>query len=198
LRRPTTARCALVGALLAASCQARVVPDHPIGAVGGECESDGSCDSGLVCIDHRCVDPLANLCAGVGCSGHGSCTLDGKVPRCDCASGYHSKGTTCLADVAARLTWSPPRERADGTPLGTLAGYWVHYDTRPRATPGFSGYSLADDIGTPSCEPDDHGVTTCTYILESLPTGTWYFAVTSYDVLGNVSDLSNEVTREVP
>jgi hypothetical protein len=181
-----------------AGCPAKVASDQAIGAAGGACYADGRCDSGLVCSDRRCVDPLANLCTGVGCSGHGTCVLDGELPRCDCEPGYHSAGTTCLANVAARLAWSPPRTRADGMPLADLAGYWLHYGTRPRTTPGFSGYELADEIGTPSCGPDDHGVTTCTYILESLPAGVWYFAVTSYDALGNLSELSNEVTREVP
>ena len=184
--------------MLVAGCQAKVVPDQSIGTAGGACETNGACDSGLICISHTCVDPLANMCAGVGCSGHGSCVVDNGAPRCDCETDYHSYGTTCLYNVAARLTWTPPHARADGTPLADLAGYWINYGTRPRSTPGFAGYELADDVGVPDCGPNDQGATTCTYVINSLPTGTWYFAVTSYDVLGNVSDLSNEVSREVP
>ena len=181
-----------------AACQGEVVPDPSIGKTNGLCYADGTCDPGLVCIDRRCLDPVLGLCDGVGCGGHGTCVIDAGLARCECNSGYHAAQATCVGDAAARLQWSPPTQNADGTPLTDLAGYWVQYGSLPRATPGFAGYEMTSDVGMPDCGPDDQGVVTCTYAIDSLPTGTWYFAVTSYDVLGNVSDLSNEVSREAP
>jgi hypothetical protein len=197
--QPDTLRLALaVTVSLLAACHGKVVADPTIGKTDGACNTDGSCDVGLVCIDRRCIDPAVSLCDGVGCGGHGTCVIDAGAARCDCLSGYHASGANCIADAAARLQWSPPTENADGTPLCDLAGYWVQLGSRPRTTAGFAGYDMADDIGVPACGPDDHEIQICTYVIDSLPSGTWYFAVTSYDILGNVSDLSNEASRVVP
>ena len=38
-------------------------------------------------------------CAGVSCSGHGSCSADGSSASCTCDSGYHPQGPNCLADA---------------------------------------------------------------------------------------------------
>jgi hypothetical protein len=37
-------------------------------------------------------------CAGVTCSGHGTCSAPGGPPTCACAAGYHSIGADCAAD----------------------------------------------------------------------------------------------------
>jgi len=50
------------------------------------------------------VDP----CAGVDCSGHGTCTVDGLGPVCDCDPGYEPLGLTCVSstDPCAGITCS--------------------------------------------------------------------------------------------
>lgn len=39
-----------------------------------------------------------DACAGVTCSGHGTCYVDGTLPACDCDDGYHDSVLTCVAD----------------------------------------------------------------------------------------------------
>lgn len=40
-----------------------------------------------------------SVCAGVNCSGHGTCVDIGGSPACDCDSDYHAVGLTCVADT---------------------------------------------------------------------------------------------------
>lgn len=83
---------------------------------------------------------------------------------------------------SATLSWDAPTERTDGTPLGDLAGYTIHYGR-------MSGvYDYRIDVNTPGI---------ATYVVENLVPGDWYFAMTAYDSAGLVSDLSNEAQRHI-
>ena len=42
-------------------------------------------------------DPL-QACAGVTCSGHGTCVIGTSGAECSCDEGYHADGLSCLAD----------------------------------------------------------------------------------------------------
>jgi hypothetical protein len=80
---------------------------------------------------------------------------------------------------AATLDWMPPTENTDGSVLTNLAGYTVYYGT--------SAGNL-----TQSVKITNPGLTA--YTLSNLPTGTWYFAVTSYSSTGIESSRSGVVS----
>jgi hypothetical protein len=73
------------------------------------------------------------------------------------------------------LAWNPPTTNADGTPLAGLAGYIIHYGPSPGT------YVHSIDVGN---------VTECAV---ALPFGTWYLAVTAYNVQRGEGPYSNEI-----
>jgi len=87
------------------------------------------------------------------------------------------------ATGTATVSWSPPTERTDGTPLTDLAGYRVHY--------GKSSTDLATVITI-----DNPGITS--YVIEGLTSGSWYFATTAFDDQGMESDFSNVASKTIP
>ena len=83
--------------------------------------------------------------------------------------------------ASVTLEWEAPAIRADGSALNDLAGFRVYYGT----TPG--SYSNTIDIGV---------LNIC--VIDGLTAGdTYFFAVTSYDSLGNESEPSNEISRDI-
>jgi PA14 domain/Divergent InlB B-repeat domain len=78
------------------------------------------------------------------------------------------------------FTWIPPTTNSDGTPLKDLAGFKVYYGTASRT------YSKVINAGNVN-----------SYIVSNLSDGTYYFAVTAYNVVGNEGNFSNEVVRTV-
>lgn len=85
------------------------------------------------------------------------------------------------ATGTATLHWTPPATMTDGTPA-MLAGFRVRY--------GRSADALDRSI-----EVADAGSTSAT--VDSLASGTWYFAVTAYDAQGRESYPSNVATKVV-
>ncbi len=81
----------------------------------------------------------------------------------------------------ATLFWDPPTTNTDGSTLTDLGGYIVYYGTS-------SGqYDNMIDAGN-----------VITWNVANLPEGrNYYFAVTAYDIAGNESDFSNEVTKVI-
>ena len=80
------------------------------------------------------------------------------------------------------LSWDPPTENTDGTPVTDLAGYKIYYGTSS------GNYTTVVDV---------KNVTTFT--ITDLPEGfTYYFAVTAYDIYGNESAFSDEVSKNIP
>jgi hypothetical protein len=77
---------------------------------------------------------------------------------------------------SATLSWEPPTQRTDGSPLTDLAGYRIAYGTAPE--------NLGQKVTL-----NNPGVTT--YVLENLSQGTWYFAMTAFDSSGAESDYSS-------
>jgi len=77
---------------------------------------------------------------------------------------------------AATLTWQPPTENTDGSPITDLAGYRVRYGRDP------AQLSEIQSIPNP-------GITTA--VVENLARGTWYFSVSAYNRDGLESDPSN-------
>lgn len=80
------------------------------------------------------------------------------------------------------LSWLPPTENSDGSTLMDLKGYKVHYGAAPQS------YSDTIQVSNP-------GLTT--YVVQNLPSGTYYFAVTAYNSAGKESSLSGEVSTQV-
>jgi hypothetical protein len=80
------------------------------------------------------------------------------------------------------LSWAAPKSNEDGSPLNDLKGYKIYYGTSSR------DYAYSIDVGI------HNGVAIASV---SLSPGIWYFAVTAYDISGNESDYSNEITRQI-
>jgi len=80
------------------------------------------------------------------------------------------------------LTWAPPAQNTDGSPLMDLSAYRLYYGT----TPG----SFSNQIYI-----DNPGITT--YVVENLMPNTYYFVATSINSMGIESDFSNIATKIV-
>jgi len=82
----------------------------------------------------------------------------------------------------ATLTWEPPTQNTDGTPVTTLTGYHIYYGTSPGA--------LTRSISVT-------GATTTTYEITGLASGTWYFAVAADAADGTESAQSNVGSKTI-
>jgi hypothetical protein len=82
----------------------------------------------------------------------------------------------------ATLSWLPPTENVDGTPVTNLAGYRIAY--------GQSATNLSQLLTIPNS-----GITSA--MIEGLASGTWYFAVKAYTTSNVESDLSNLAQKTV-
>lgn len=105
-----------------------------------------------------------------GCGGSGS----GESSVVEGETGTISDNVT---SGSVTLAWDPSLS-SDGTPVANIAGYSVYYGTSP------GGYDTKIDNGKS---------TTCT--ITGLRPGTYYIAVTCYDLAGNESAFSNEVSK---
>lgn len=96
------------------------------------------------------------------------------------------------------LSWQSPTTNADDSCIGgDLEGYTVYAGTQS------SQYSVEQSVslgsGEVTCEQTDYdsvcgeAIMTCSYQIDGLELGTWYFAVRAYDYAGNNSPFSNEV-----
>ena len=77
------------------------------------------------------------------------------------------------------LRWDAPTTNTDGTPLTDLLGFYIYQGTATGVygSPVYVGYTLC-------------------YIVTGLTAGiTYYFAATAFDVSGNESAYSNEVSK---
>ncbi len=80
------------------------------------------------------------------------------------------------------LAWTPPTQNEDGSALTDLKGYKIHY--------GNSSQSYTQTVAV-----DSIGLTR--YVLDSLPAGKLYLAMTAYNAAGAESALSPEVIATV-
>jgi hypothetical protein len=83
---------------------------------------------------------------------------------------------------SAALSWTPPTQNTDGSPLTNLAGYVIYYGNSP----------IALDNRIQLSNP---GLTA--YTVSSLASGTYYFAITAYSDSGAESALSNIATKSI-
>jgi hypothetical protein len=82
----------------------------------------------------------------------------------------------------ATLSWVPPTENVDGTPITNLAGYRIRFGTSP-------------DALIQSVEIANPGLVN--YVIENLTPATWYFSVTAYTAAGVESGLSNLASKVI-
>ena len=80
------------------------------------------------------------------------------------------------------LSWTPPTQNEDGTPLTDLAGYKIYWGTTPGVYPN-------------SVTLSNPGLTS--YVVENLVPGTYEFVATSFNSAGMESVYSNPATRTV-
>ena len=100
------------------------------------------------------------------------------LPGCPGGGGTSVNGGG--SDRSALLSWTAPSTQTDGvTPLAELTGYRVHYGTASR------NYTTVIDVGNVTA-----------YVLNDLPPGTYYFAVTAYNSNGD-SEYSAEGSKTI-
>jgi hypothetical protein len=83
---------------------------------------------------------------------------------------------------SASLSWSPPTENTDGTPVTDLAGYHIYYGT--------SASQMTSTITVASA-------TETSYVVGGLAPGTYYFAVVAYNAAGVDSPQSNVGSKTI-
>jgi len=83
---------------------------------------------------------------------------------------------------AVTLSWYPPTQNLDGSPLLDLAGYHIYVGTNSNS------YETTIRLDNP-------GLTT--YVIESLSAGTYYFAATAFNAAGVESRFSGEVIASI-
>lgn len=82
----------------------------------------------------------------------------------------------------ATLSWTPPTQRTDGSPLTNLAGFKAYYGTSPT--------TLTTVVDIP-------GPLVTQRVITGLSPATWYFAMTAYDATGLESDKSPTVSKVI-
>ncbi len=83
---------------------------------------------------------------------------------------------------SATLSWTPPTQNEDGSPLTDLAGYKIYYGTQQ------GNYRTSIRIDNPGI---------ATYVVENLTPNTYYFVSTAFKSNGVESAFSNEVVQGV-
>jgi hypothetical protein len=86
------------------------------------------------------------------------------------------------ATGSATLSWTPPTQNTDGSPLNNLAGYKVYWGT------SLNNYVNSATIANPGI---------ATYVVDQLTPAQWYFVVTSYSSTGIESTFSNVASKQV-
>ena len=81
------------------------------------------------------------------------------------------------------MSWLPPTQNTDGSPLTDLAGYKIYWGQSQR------DYSNSVTLNNPGL---------ASYIVEQLTSGRWYFATTSFNSHGVESAFSNEGSKTIP
>ncbi|MFZ1624606.1 MAG: putative Ig domain-containing protein [Gammaproteobacteria bacterium] len=114
-------------------------------------------------------------------------TTEGIVITVSDGTGYASLPAFTLVvqpntSGTALVSWMPPTQRTDGSPLSNLAGYRLYYGIRA-------------DALTHTINLNNGGLSS--YMVEGLSTGTWYFAVAACDAAGKDSELSNVASKTI-
>lgn len=87
------------------------------------------------------------------------------------------------ATGTALITWVAPTQNSDGSALTNLTGFNIYYGTSAGSLTQVQSVS---------------GATMTSYTINSLASGTWYFAVTALTSSGAESGLSNSSSKTIP
>ena len=90
--------------------------------------------------------------------------------------------SVALATGSVTLSWLPPTQNTDGSPLADLAGYRVYWGPAPGNYP--------NSVTVPNA-----GL--ATYVVGQLTPAVWHFAVTAYTNAGIESAYSNVASKTV-
>ena len=157
----------------------------------GECQDP--CTDGTMDNDETDVDCGGSTCPtcpdGWSCLGASDCTSNACVDL------------VCFPCDSAKLAWDAPTSYSDGTclPITDLQGFNVYWGmTSGGPYPNVVSLTVAEagcyDTGT----PDPAGCGTlweCTYTVQGLSNGTWYFSVSAVANGGTESELPPEVSK---
>ena len=80
------------------------------------------------------------------------------------------------------LSWQPPTENTDGSTLTNLKGYKIYYGT---SSGSYDQTVTINNAGISS------------YVIENLPAGTYYVAISAVSTNGAESDLSGEAHKAI-
>jgi hypothetical protein len=97
-------------------------------------------------------------------------------------SAAHTVEVVGTATGSVTLSWLPPTQNADGTPLVDLAGYRLYWGMSP------AQLDNAVTLSNPSIT---------TYVFDQLTPATWYFGATALNADGVESSMSNLASRAV-
>ena len=97
-------------------------------------------------------------------------------------TGMFAITVTDLGTGSATLSWTPPTQNDDGSALTNLAGYEVRYGKDQ------ANLDRSVQLTNPSLN---------TYVVDSLTSGTWFFAVRAINSDGNGSVMSNVATKTI-
>jgi hypothetical protein len=86
------------------------------------------------------------------------------------------------ATGSATLSWTPPTQNTDGSPLTDLSGYRIYWGTTQN--------SLVNSVTV-----NNAGLSS--YVVDQLTPATWYFATTALNSMGVESGLSNVASKVV-
>ena len=125
--------------------------------------------------------------ASTGSTGSGSTGTSGSTGSTGSGStgGGSSSGGGSSGSASAKsvtLNWQAPTQNNNGSTLTNLAGFKIHYATASK------DYSQVVALNNPSLNR---------YVMDSLPSGTYYFAITAYNSQGVESSMSGEVATTV-
>jgi hypothetical protein len=93
-----------------------------------------------------------------------------------------SIAVVATATGSVTLSWNPPTQNTDGTPLSNLAGYRVYWGTSQ------GNYTNSVTINNPGLS---------SYVVEQLTPATWFFTLTAVNSVGAESAYSNVATKQV-
>ena len=86
------------------------------------------------------------------------------------------------ASGSVLLTWNPPTQNTDGSPLTNLAGYKIYW--------GLTAGSYLNSVTV-----NNPGL--ASYVVDQLTPATWFFAVTALSASGAESPYSNVASKQV-
>lgn len=87
-----------------------------------------------------------------------------------------------VANGTATISWIPPTQNTDGSPLTDLAGYRIYYGT--------NATDLVEIV-----ELSNPGLTS--YVIQNLSSATWYFCMRAFRSNGTESEASNIASKTI-